>query len=118
MTPTTEEHLYPTGDFIERQLGPMQRVIHEVARFAGMQPSDIIGPSRRSNFVRARQMAMLICKDYTDASYPAIGRTFRRDHSTVYYGVEAASRKAVGRDWDDMEAIAKRCGLTKQEAER
>lgn len=105
------DHIFPTGEFLGKHIGPMHRVIHEVARFAGMTPQDITGPSRKRKFAYARQMAMLICRDYVNASFPEIGRAFNRDHSTVLYGVEVASQRCADADWDDMEAIAKRCGL-------
>lgn len=89
----------------------MHRVIAEVARVAGVPAERITGPCRQRRFVRARQMAMLICRDYCAASYPEIGRVFNRDHTTVIYSIETATARCVDADWDDMEAIARRCGL-------
>lgn len=40
---------------------------------------------RRDRFVRARQLAMWICREDLSSSYPEIGRHFRRDHTTVIY---------------------------------
>lgn len=41
---------------------------------------------RTRRIVRARQVAMLMCVEYTVASYPAIGRRFGgRDHTTVLH---------------------------------
>lgn len=114
---TIQEPIFPNGEFLGKQIGPMRRVIHEVANIAGVKPEDITGKSRQRNFVRARQMAMLICRDYIAASYPEIARAFNRDHSTVIYSVETASEWCADDDWDDMEAIARRCGLIEGDAQ-
>lgn len=114
---TMHDHIFPTGEFLGKHIGPMHRVIHEVARFAGMTPQDITGPSRKRKFAYARQMAMLICYDYTKASYPEIGRAFNRDHSTVHYGVDAARYRCKPADWNDIKAIVERCGLEQEAAQ-
>jgi chromosomal replication initiation ATPase DnaA len=106
-----QEPIFPTGEFLGKHIGPMQRIIHEVAAFAKVSPAEITGKSRQRKYARARQLAMLICRDYVGASYPEIARAFNRDHSTVMYGIEVASQRAQDDDWDDMEAIAKRAGL-------
>lgn len=99
------------GKFLGTQVAPMRRVIEEVARITEMTPDDITGRNRQRRYVRARQMAMLICRDYCGASYPEIARVFKRNHTTVIYNVEAARENCSDGDWDDMEAIAERCGL-------
>lgn len=108
---TMQNHLFPTGEFLGRQIGPMHRIIHEVAGFALVKIEDITGPSRERKFAYARQLAMLICHEYTDASYPEIGRAFNRDHSTVMYGVKAARYRCKPADWQDIRNIAKRAGV-------
>jgi hypothetical protein len=108
-------HLFPTGEFLGKHVGPMHRVIHEVARFALMSPSDIVGPSRERKFAYARQLAMMICHEYTNASFPEIGRAFNRDHSTVMYGIKAARHRCKPADWNDIRNIAKRAGVAEPE---
>lgn len=114
---TMQDPLFPRGEFLGKDIGPMRRVIHEVAQLAGVTPADITGRSRKRKFAYARQMAMLICRDYVAASYPEIGRVFNRDHSTVMYSIEAASARCADDDWDDMEAIARRAGLVQEAAQ-
>lgn len=97
--------------FLGSNLPPMRRVIEEVARVAEISTRDIVGRNNRPLASRARQMAMLICRDYAGATYPEIGRAFHRNHSTVMYNINRASEICVDTDWDDMEAIARRCGL-------
>ena len=43
------------------------------------------GPSRKSEIVMPRQIAMYLCRELTDLSLPKIGEEFNRDHSTVMY---------------------------------
>lgn len=105
----------PRGAFLG-PIGPMRRVIEEVASVAGITPDDITGPCRQQNHVRARQMAMLICRDYCNASFPEIGRAFNRHHTTVMHSVDVASERCIDADWDDMEAIARLAGLVRDTA--
>lgn len=99
------------GDFLGRRIGPMRHVILEVARVSGVTPEQITGPSRQRSRVRARQMAMLICHEYCQASLPEIGRVFNRDHSTVKHGVDRTKERITPADRNDMKNIARRCGL-------
>lgn len=101
----------PEIPYLKTNIPPMRRVINEVAKAAKIKPAQIIGKDRTRLTSRARQVAMLICRDYCGASYPEIGRVFQRDHTTVIYNVEKASEACCDADWDDMEAIATRCGL-------
>lgn len=110
-------HVTLRGNYIGRHLQPMHRVIAEVARTVGLKPDDITGKDNRRLPSRARQMAMIICRDYVGASYPQIGAVFQRDHSTVIYNVNRASEIMQDDDWDDLEAIAKQCGLVQEAAQ-
>jgi chromosomal replication initiator protein len=57
------------------------------ARYA-LPIEDIVGQSRRRPFVLARQVAMYICRELTDLSYPVIAEAFGgRDHTTVIHAV-------------------------------
>jgi chromosomal replication initiation ATPase DnaA len=41
----------------------------------------------------ARQMVMYLMREVTQASFPAIGRAVKRDHSTVMYGCRVIRRR-------------------------
>ena len=59
--------------------------------------SEIKSRSNAKQFAFPRQVAMYLCKQLTDLSYPEIGRQFNdKHHSTVIYSVEkiAALRKS------------------------
>jgi len=48
--------------------------------------------SRTRNLVHARQIAMYVCRELTDLSYPQIGREFGgRDHTTVIHAYDKVS---------------------------
>jgi chromosomal replication initiator protein len=53
-----------------------------------LEIEEIIGASRRRPLVLARQVAMYVCRDLTDLSYPVIAEAFGgRDHTTVIHAV-------------------------------
>lgn len=99
------------GDFITQKLRPMALVVAEVSRTTGVSATDILGKRRHPHIVRPRHMAMAICRDYCGATYPEIGRAFRRHHTSVMYAMDRIGALMSDDDLDDMEAIAKRCGL-------
>lgn len=58
----------------------------EVARFYGVNVSDIIGTRRTSEIIRARHVAMYLSQELTENSLPKIGDEFgNKDHSTVIH---------------------------------
>lgn len=50
-----------------------------------MEPAALTGKSRRAEVVRARQVAMYLCREIVRNSYAEIGLQFQRDHSTVMH---------------------------------
>jgi chromosomal replication initiator protein len=75
----------------ERQ--PTFRLIcGKTAKYFSVTSQQLRGPSRRSQVVRARGVAMLLARDLTGKSLEAIGQFFgQRDHTTVLH----ACRKTV-----------------------
>jgi chromosomal replication initiator protein len=64
-------------------------IIIQVASYSGASPDELIGPSRRQPLARYRQVAMYLCREYTDLSLPKIGKAFGgRDHTTVIHAVD------------------------------
>ncbi len=75
-------------------LTPLQAIGHATAREFGIPPSDLFGQCRTQEIAHARQVAYLIARDMTDASFPAIGRAFGgRDHTTILTGVRAVESR-------------------------
>jgi chromosomal replication initiator protein len=64
-------------------------IIKFVARHYGLRVSEIKSKSNAKQISFPRQVAMYLCKQLTDLSYPEIGRQFNdKHHSTVMYSVD------------------------------
>ena len=64
-------------------------IIKFVARHYGLKVSEIKSRSSSKQIAFPRQVAMYLCKQLTDLSYPDIGRHFNdKHHSTVIYSVD------------------------------
>lgn len=53
---------------------------------------------RERKFAHARQIAMYLSRKLTPKSYPQIGKVFKRDHTTIIYGVEAVEKPMTNGD--------------------
>ena len=68
-------------------------VIKLVARHYGLKVSEIKSKSNAKQISFPRQVAMWMCKQLTEMSYPDIGRQFNdKHHSTVMYSVDKIDR--------------------------
>lgn len=66
----------------------IERIIQEVARTFGANPSDIRSKKRDAPTSKMRQIAMYVISEATGLSKESIGREFSgRDHSTVIYAL-------------------------------
>jgi chromosomal replication initiator protein len=64
-------------------------IIKFVARHYGLKVGEIKSKSNAKQIAFPRQVAMFLCKQLTELSYPEIGRQFNdKHHSTVMYSVE------------------------------
>lgn len=71
-----------------RQITP-ELIIVQTAEMFGLEVDQLKSRSRTRNLVNARQIAMYVCRELTDLSYPQIGREFGgRDHTTVIHAYE------------------------------
>ncbi|MDE3261887.1 MAG: chromosomal replication initiator protein DnaA [Acidobacteriota bacterium] len=73
----------------------IQEVQVAVAKAFGFAPLRLVGKQRSNVLVLARHVAMYLCRKTTGRTLVEIGKEFRRDHSTVTYGIRriAAARK-------------------------
>jgi len=63
-----------------------------VCKHFNIKLSDMESPKRTKNLAYPRQIAMYMCRDLTDCSYPKIGEHFGgRDHTTVLHACEKIS---------------------------
>ncbi|MDW8325528.1 MAG: chromosomal replication initiator protein DnaA [Anaerolineales bacterium] len=64
-----------------------EQIIAAVARFYRTSPAALVGQERTKDIAWARQVAMYLIREETDASLPSIGEALgNRDHTTVMYG--------------------------------
>lgn len=73
----------------------LREIIEMVARSYGLELEELRGPTRKRRVARPRQLAMYLCRRYTDASLKEIGRALARDHSSVLYAVAAVERRLL-----------------------
>lgn len=70
-------------------------IMSETAQYYGVSIDDLCGPSRSRSLVAARQVAMYLCRELTDMSFPKVGQAFGgRDHTTVMHA-ERKIRKEI-----------------------
>ncbi len=85
------DHLRSCAGAPDSDLEKLQQICKEIAQTFGVRTTDLAGPSRRQGLVRARGIAMFLCRQLTPLSLEAIGTQFGgRDHTTVLH----ACRKA------------------------
>ena len=66
-----------------------EMIMEAVAGYYKIGISDLTGKKRTRNIARPRQMAMMLTKELTSLSLPAIGSSFGgRDHTTVMHAVK------------------------------
>ena len=73
----------------------IQEVQVAVAKAFGFAPLRLVGKQRSNVLVLARHVGMYVCRKTTGRTLVEIGKEFRRDHSTVTYGIRriAAARQ-------------------------
>jgi chromosomal replication initiator protein len=65
-----------------------------VCEYYRIRPNDLRSKKRARTVVQPRQVAMYLCRRYTDASFPVIGDRFGgRDHSTVIHAAQVVERR-------------------------
>src|SRR5690349_7933008 len=59
-----------------------------VARHYGLTREELMSRRRLRRLAYPRAVAMTLCRELTDASLPRIGRSFRKDHTTIIHGMQ------------------------------
>jgi len=72
-------------------------VVRTVAGFFGTTPEALAARSRRRDVLVPRQLAMYLCREYTEASLAEIARAFGRDHPSVANAVRQVERGILER---------------------
>jgi chromosomal replication initiation ATPase DnaA len=71
---------------------PME-IIADVATRRGVTRREIMSGDRTARVSRVRHEAYAAVRAATRMSYPAIGRIFHRDHTTIIHGIRAHERR-------------------------
>ena len=89
-----------------------EEIVDMVARAYSLEPEKLRGPSRKRHVVRPRQLAMYLCRRYTDASLKVIGHALQRDHTSVIYAIDVVEKRTVEQPQlrYELEALASRLG--------
>jgi chromosomal replication initiator protein len=68
-------------------------VVRSVAEFYGIPHEDILSTRRNGPIVKARQVALFLCRELLGLSYPKLGSLFGgRDHSTALHAVKKITK--------------------------
>lgn len=106
--------LQPPPSRPEELPAPVQRLgrvaieeilVERVAERMGYRFDDLVGEARERNITEARHVAMALVREQTDLSYPAIGKLFNRDHTTVMSGVQRINELLATGDRPDLELV-------------
>lgn len=83
-----DQILSQTAGTAKKQIRP-EIVIETVSEHFEVDKKDLVGTRRHHRVVRARQIAMFLCRELIGSSYPTLGRLFGgRDHSTALYAIK------------------------------
>ncbi len=63
-------------------------ILELVAHYYKVRAAELTGTRRHQAAMRPRHVSMYLCRKYLDESYPALGRQFQRDHSTIINAVK------------------------------
>jgi chromosomal replication initiator protein len=83
-------------DILSKEDKPIgaSEILRVVATHYGLKVSDLKQKSNAKTIAFPRQVAMYLCKELTDLSYPEIGKAFTdKHHSTVMYSVDQIKKK-------------------------
>ena len=72
-----------------KDFSKIQSIILAVSEYTGIHPEQIKSETRKENIVRARHIAMWLCRYYTRASLQSIASCFNcKRHATVIHAAK------------------------------
>jgi chromosomal replication initiator protein len=69
----------------------IERIQSSLAERMNIPLGTLISRKRDNRTAFARQLGYYLCRKHTDASFPLIGESFGRDHSSIIHGVRLIS---------------------------
>ena len=89
---TAQKVLSDMGNDIKTRTITYERIIKVVADHYNVKQDELFNKKRTQNIAFPRQVAMYLCRELADLSYPRIGELFGgRDHTTVIHAYEKIS---------------------------
>lgn len=76
----------------------IDQIINTCAGVFNVEPVDILGKSRKSEIVKARQAAISLSRHYTKTTLKKIGEHFGRDHTTVIHALRVVNNSVSIQD--------------------
>ena len=70
-------------------------ILSGVARAFNLHTDSLLGYRRDQRVAAARHVAMYLLREITGDSYPALGKFFNRDHSTIIHGYKKVERRML-----------------------
>ena len=67
----------------------MEAIKNFICKEYGVLVKDLVSRSRQKSIVHPRQMAMYLCRRYTDSPLQAIGKSFNRYHATALHAINS-----------------------------
>jgi len=94
-------------------IGTIQKL---VAGQYHVEMEKLISRSRRKSVCYPRQLAMYLCRKFTDESLDAIGRAYCRDHASVIHSIGVIERQMrdEARVRREVEFLVEKLGLQKE----
>mgnify|MGYP001308754495 CR=1 FL=1 len=81
------------GEQVNRDFS-MEDVVRKVVEVTGVDENNMVGKSRKKEFVEARQTAMFLCRSLLNTSLSSVGMYFGgRDHTTVMHAIKTIEQK-------------------------
>jgi chromosomal replication initiator protein len=78
----------------KRRTITIEAIQKTVSEFYKLRPNELRSKKRARSIALPRQIAMYLCRRYTEASFPVIGDSFGgRDHSTVIHAHQTVERR-------------------------
>ncbi len=88
------------------RIGAVEQIQIATANAFGIDCASLIGPSRVARPLRARQLAIYLCRETTDLSLPQIGRQFGgRDHATVLNAIRRVKQREQSGDAETLRQL-------------
>ena len=90
---TAQKVLTDMGNTIKTRTITFEGITKVVAEHYNIKQDELFNKKRTQNIAHPRQVAMYLCRELADLSYPKIGELFGgRDHTTVIHAYEKISK--------------------------